>query len=345
MTMQSTSQICPECSANVAPISGLARRDFIRAVGVMGGAALLPIGAKAAPADKPRTAKPAESLVREFHATLTDEQKKAMVLPWNHGAEKGGQPTRLKTHNAAPLGKKLGEQFTKPQQDLIRTTFKAILSGEDAYARISRKGTWDSSGSFEGNGVAIFGDPTGKEPFSWVFAGHHLTLRCDGNSQPNTAFGGPMYYGHSANGHSDANVYNYQTRQVMSVFTMLNGQQQKQAVIIGDPGDGAAALKAKLVAQPPTGIAYAELDQAQQALVTGVMRTLISPFRQEDGDEVMQLIKTNGGMEKVRLAFYKEKAEQSNDRWDYWRLEGPGFVWNYRVLPHVHCFVNVVGQA
>ena len=27
----------------------------------------------------------------------------------------------------------------------------------------------------------------------------------------------------------------------------------------------------------------------------------------------------------------------------YWRLEGPGFVWNYRVLPHVHCFVNVVG--
>lgn len=345
MTTPLLPQTCPECSETVAPMTSLARRDFIRAVGVMGGAALLPSVAKAASADKPRTAKPAESLVREFFATLTDEQKKAMVLPWNHGAEKGGLATRLKTHNAAPLGKKLGEQFTKAQQDLIRTTFKAILSGEDAYERISRKGTWDSSGSFEGNGVAIFGDPTGKEPFSWVFAGHHLTLRCDGNSQPNTAFGGPMYYGHSANGHSEANVYNYQTRQVMSVFDMLNAQQQKQAVIVGDPGDGVGALKAKLVAQPPTGIAYAELDQSQQALVTGVMRTLISPFRQEDGDEVMQLIKTNGGMEKVRLAFYKENAEKGNDRWDYWRLEGPGFVWNYRVLPHVHCFVNVVGQA
>lgn len=345
MTSQPTPQTCPECSETVSPMTGLARRDFIRAVGVMGGAALLPTVAQAAAAAKPRAGKPAESLVREFFATLTDEQKQAMVLPWNHGAEKGGLPTRLKTHNAAPLGKKLGEQFTKPQQDLIRTTFKAILSGEDAYERISRKGTWDSSGSFEGNGVAIFGDPTGKEPFSWVFAGHHLTLRCDGNSQPNTAFGGPMYYGHSANGHSEANVYNYQTRQVMSVFDMLNAPQQKQAVVVGDPGDGVAALKAKLVAQPPTGIAYAELDKSQQSLVTGVMRTLISPFRQEDGDEVMQLIKTNGGMEKVRLAFYKENAEKGNDRWDYWRLEGPGFVWNYRVLPHVHCFVNVVGQA
>lgn len=345
MNSSSAPQTCPECSETVAPMTGLARRDFIRAVGVMGGAALLPSVAKAASADKPRAAKPAESLVREFFATLTDEQKKAVVQPWNHGADKGGQPTRLKTHNAPPLGKKLGEQFTKAQQDLVRTTFKAILSGEEAYDRISRNGKWDNAGAFEGNGVAIFGDPTGKEPFSWVFAGHHLTLRCDGNSQPNAAFGGPMYYGHSANGHSEANVYNYQTRQVMSVFDMLNAQQQKQAVVVGIPGDGAAGLKPQLVQQPPAGIAYAELDKSQQSLVTGVMRTLISPFRQEDGDEVMQLIKTNGGMEKVRLAFYKENAEKGNDRWDYWRLEGPGFVWNYRVLPHVHCFVNVVGQA
>lgn len=343
-------QTCPECSATVPPAASLARRDFLRVVtsgaaGVMGGAALISPNVSAAPAEAARPAKPAEALVREFFATLTDEQKKAMVRPWDHGAENGGTPTRLKTHNAAPLGKKLGEQFTKPQQDLIRMTFKAILSGEEAYERISRKGTWDTSGSFEGNGVAIFGDPSGKERFSWVFAGHHLTLRCDGNSQPNAAFGGPMYYGHSANGHSEANVYNYQTKQVMSVFDMLNAQQQKQAVIVGDPGDGAAALKAKLVAQPPAGIGYTDLDESQRGLVLGVMRTLISPFRQEDGDEVMQLIKANGGMEKVRLAFYKENAEKGNDRWDYWRLEGPGFVWNYRVLPHVHCFVNVVGQA
>jgi hypothetical protein len=29
------------------------------------------------------------------------------------------------------------------------------------------------------------------------------------------------------------------------------------------------------------------------------------------------------------------------ERWHFWRLEGPGFVWNYRVLPHVHCYVNI----
>ena len=309
---------------------------------MLGGSSLL---SSAAAEEKGAAAKPAEGLVRELFATLTPDQKKAMVLPWDHGAEKGATPTRLKTHNAAPLGKRLGEQFTQPQQDLIRATFKSILSGDEAFERITRHGKWDSSGSFEGNGVAIFGDPSGKDPFSWVFAGHHLTLRCDGNSQPNTAFGGPMYYGHAANGHSDTNVYNYQTKQVMSAFDMLNAEQRKLAVVVGNPGDGAGALKPQLVEKTAVGVGYAQLEESQQKLVTGVMRTLIDPFRKEDGDEVMQLIKKNGGMEQVRLAFYKEDAEKGNDRWDYWRLEGPGFVWNYRVLPHVHCFVNVVSQA
>ncbi len=154
-----------------------------------------------------------------------------------------------------------------------------------------------------------------------------------------------MYYGHSANGHSDVNVYNDQTKEVMSVFEMLNEPQRKQAVIVGSPGDGVKALTPKLVEKPSTGVGYGDLDESQRALVTGVMRKLLDPFRKEDGDEVMQLIKTNGGMEKLRLAFYKDNAEKGNDRWDAWRIEGPGFVWNYRVLPHVHCFVNVVGQA
>ena len=344
-------QYCTECLDHVAPSIGLDRRGFIRAaagsaMGLMVVPSLLSATASSAVADDQAVAaKPAEGLVQELFATLTPEQKLALVLPWNHGAEKGGTPTRLKTHNGAPLGKALGDQFTKPQQDLILATFKAILSGEEAFERITRHGKWDNAGSFAGNGIAIFGDPSGKDPYSWVFAGHHLTLRCDGNSQPNTAFGGPMYYGHSANGHSDNNVYNYQTKQVMSVFDMLNEAQRTQAVVVGNPGDGEGALKPKLVEKPPVGVGYADLDESQRTLVSGVMRTLIDPFRKADADEVMQLIKTNGGMEQVRLAFYKESAEKGNDRWDYWRLEGPEFVWNYRVLPHVHGFVNVVGQA
>ena len=42
-----------------------------------------------------------------------------------------------------------------------------------------------------------------------------------------------------------------------------------------------------------------------------------------------------GGMEQIKLAFYPESLTDEKEPWSFWRLEGPGFVWNYRVLPHV----------
>ena len=60
----------------------------------------------------------------------------------------------------------------------------------------------------------------------------------------------------------------------------------------------------------------------------------------------MQIIEATGGMKEIHLAFYQEGAEAEGDGteeqpWSFWRLEGPGFVWNYRVLPHVHTFVRI----
>ena len=55
----------------------------------------------------------------------------------------------------------------------------------------------------------------------------------------------------------------------------------------------------------------------------------------------MAIIKETGGMEKIHLAFYIDKEVKDEKAWDFWRLEGPGFVWNYRVLPHVHTYVNI----
>ena len=49
-------------------------------------------------------------------------------------------------------------------------------------------------------GADIFGDPS-KGKFAFQFTGHHLTIRCDGDSEEGAAFGGPIYYGHTPNGY------------------------------------------------------------------------------------------------------------------------------------------------
>jgi hypothetical protein len=344
---------CPECADGPEPLDTpeLDRRDFLRAAG--GAAGLLALGAAGAvPAvaraaeDKPKAAakaaKPAEALVRELYDTLSDDQKKQIVLPWNAGAKDGrGRPLRLGMYNSAIQNKKIGEVYTRPQQELIERILKAISSGEDGYRRISRNGTFDGSGSLRGCGATIFGEPDGDKKYSWVFAGHHLTVRCDGNSEEGAAFGGPMYYGHSPNGYSPRNIFNYQTRSVLSVFDALSEAQRKKAIVPGTPGEQEPSVRLRPAKEAKPGIRIHELTKDQRELVEVVMRDLLSPYRKEDADEVLDILKATGGMDKVHLAFYEDSRMNDQERWHFWRLEGPGFVWNYRVLPHVHCYVNI----
>lgn len=332
--------------SNCSDCTDLDRRGFLGTLGLgalAGG--LAPTALRAAETGaKAAQAKPAEGLIRELFATLSDEQKQSLVYPWDHGLD-GGVPTRLRMVNAPHFGKRIGAEYTKPQQELCNRILRAICSDDDGYQKISRNGRFDSSGSFEGLGAVVFGDPTDGGKFSFVFTGHHLTLRCDGNSEPGTAFGGPMYYGHSAAGYSPGNVYFYQTKSVLGVYGALDEKQRKQAVISNNnPGEQARSVQFRAKGEPHPGIAYADLTADQQKLVEQVMRDILGPYRREDADEVMDLVKANGGLEQMHLAFYEDKATNDKQPWHFWRLEGPGFVWNYRCLPHVHTFVQIAKQ-
>jgi hypothetical protein len=342
---------CPECEGQVEPLD---RRDFIRVVGVgtaaavaVGGVATTTLPAVARAAVPPQAAqprpRPAEAMVRELFAGLTAEQRETIVHPWNHGADNNQTPTRLRMFNR-PITRTIGQVFTRPQQELVERTLRAIANGDEGYQRLSRNNTFDSSGSLQGSGVDIFGDPTTNQ-WSWVFSSHHLTVRCDGNSEPGAAFGGPLYYGHSPNGYSDRNVFNYQTRSSMAFFDSLSEQQRRMAIVGGNPGEQENSVRFRPANQPHPGIHVSELTADQKRLVETVMRQLLSPYRQEDGDEVMQILRQNGGLDAIHFAFYRSSSNNAQEPWSFWRLEGPGFVWNFRVLPHVHTFVHISNQV
>ena len=324
---------CPDC--NFLEDATIARRDFLKLTGTTAAAALAP-----AAFAKPAKAKPAEAILKELFATLTKEQKAKVARPFDEGAGKGKVPTRQGMFNRALHNAKIGSIYTKAQQELVERALRAICSDDEGYHKLSRDGEFDNSGSLPGCGAHFFGDPN-KGQFSWLFTGHHLTVRCDGNTIPGTAFGGPIYYGHIANGYSEKNVYRFQTKAVQSVYDALDEKQRQAAVIQkGTPGEQRKSIIHR--ERPYPGIGIGELSPDQREHVLKVMRACVAPFRKEDGDDVMAIVKANGGLEKINLAFYKDQRPDSNNtRWHFWRLEGPGFVWNYRVLGHVHCFVNI----
>jgi hypothetical protein len=191
----------------------------------------------------------------------------------------------------------------------------------------------------------MFGELVWGKKFAFVFSGHHLTIRCPGTSEEGAAFGGPMFYGHSPNGYSERNVFNYQTKSVLSVFEALSEEQRKKAVMQHNPGEGESSVRFRAADQAKPGIGYGDLTKDQRQLVETVMRDVLSPYRKEDADEVMKIVKVNGGLEKLHLGFYQDAGATDNQRWHFWRLEGPGFVWNYRVLPHVHTYVNISSKV
>ena len=52
-----------------------------------------------------------------------------------------------------------------------------------------------------------------------------------------------------------------------------------------------------------------------------------------------------GGVDKLRLTFFKEGDIGSDGVWDRWMLEGPAFAWYFRGSPHVHTWLNVARKA
>ncbi|QEL16265.1 DUF3500 domain-containing protein [Limnoglobus roseus] len=311
------------------------RRQFFRAAGC---AVALATGGPALAAEP--AAKPAEELVREFFATLTAEQKRKVVLPWDHPAKKGGLARLTMTDSV--INYRIGDLLRKPQQELVERILRALCADDEGYRTLSRNNTFDDPNGIASVGANVFGDPTGKEKFSCVFTGHHTTVRCDGNSEPDTAFGGPLYFGHVVHGYSKRNNYFHLTKAVTEVYDALSEKQRQQAIVRDRPNDNEYrnAVEFRPKGERLPGLLGEDMTADQRKLIEGVMAKLLGVFRKEDVDEVMAFVKANGGADKLALAFYENRSS-GDERWQYWKIEGPGFVWGYRVMPHVHCYVNV----
>ena len=71
------------------------------------------------------------------------------------------------------------------------------------------------------------------------------------------------------------------------------------------------------------------------------LKVLLAPYREEDVDEIMAILKQGGGLDRLSMAFYQEGDLEEDKMWDIWRIEGPSLVWHFRGAPHVHAYINI----
>lgn len=334
--MSNKNRRCPDCDSERESFT---RREFLRTVGaaaVVGGAAD-PVLAE------PARGNPPETTVKILYDSLSEQQKKVVCFDWQHiDPDRGLLRTRVSNNWQITRPSVDSEFYTPAQQHWIREIFEGMIQPEWC-AKFDKQLKDDAGGFGRHQSIAVFGRP-GAGKFEFVLTGRHMTMRCDGHSAEHVAFGGPIFYGHAASGFTEkpdhpGNVFWPQAVAANEVFRMLDGKQQKQALVESAPAESQVAFRATGVPYP--GIAIKDLSSDQKEHVQKVLRKLIEPYRQSDQEEVLKCLKAQGGLDHCSLAFYRQDDLGNDNVWDLWRIEGPAFVWHFRGAPHVHVWVNV----
>ena len=293
-------------------------------------------------AEQPQAAT-AETLAGRLHASLTPAQREKVCFPWDYRHPKFGLlRTRVGANWNATEPTVAGDFFTQDQRRLVREIFEQLIE-PDWHARFDKQMEDDCGGFGHDQSIALLGEP-GSGKFQFLITGRHMTLRCDGDSSEHVAFGGPIFYGHDAGGSNEGadhkgNVFWPQAVAANKVYAMLDGKQRAAALVTPLPKENAITFRAAGTA--PAGIAVTELAADQRAELDKVLAVLLEPYRTRDRDEVRGCLAKQDGLDRCRLAFYKDGDIGNDGVWDNWRLEGPAFVWHFRGAPHVHVWVNI----
>lgn len=326
---------------------GISRRKFIKSAAMQ--AAVIATGGLAAwhgvRADDGAPNPDSETLVTTLYKSLSEQQKKIMWFPFDH-------PLRSEVNNNWQITKtRVGEDFTADQQEMIRQIFMGLHS--DEYAQTVLKQVDHDSGGKGGlskSSIAIFGEP-GVGKFEFVLTGRHCTRRCDGDSVEGAAFGGPIFYGHAAQGFNEkadhpGNVYWYQAKRANELFQALDGKQREIA-LLGDPRveNGSDTVKLSGKNGKLDGLPASEMSRDQRELLRKVMGDVLAPFRKHDADETMKFIEAIEGFNKLHISFFKNLDIGNDGVWDVWQIEGPNMIWYFRGAPHVHVWVNIRANA
>lgn len=332
------------------------RREFLAAGsaaaltlggGSLGGSSLFAADAptKTAAAATKSASSP-ESLVKVLYDTFTDKQKKEICFSWDHMDPKRGLLRTYVANNwnitEPALITHKDPFYTAEQRDIVRKIWEGLIQPE-WQPKIDKQLEDDAGGFGHEQSIALFGTP-GEGKFEFVMTGRHMTIRCDGNSSDHVAFGGPIFYGHAANGdfnepaaHND-NVFWPQAQAANQLYTMLDGKQQKQALEKVSPREQASGFRSP---SQFDGLAVSDMSSDQKEHLQKVLGMLVEPYRTSDRDEALACLAKQGGLDKCSLSFYSDKDIGNDKVWDNWRLEGPAFVWYFRGNPHVHVWVNV----
>jgi hypothetical protein len=286
----------------------------------------------------------AETLVREFAASLSHAQRAEVAFDYDHVDAKRGLLRAFVTNHWQVTRPAVRSDFFAPsQQALVHAIFRSLLSAR-AYPRVLRQLQDDCLGHPWGRNqsVALFGEPRDGR-FQFVFTGRHVTLRADGGFDARQAFGGPVFYAHTVGSYMErpdhpGNVYWHEAVAASAWLEALPREVAERAIVKAIPPEPALGFRADI-----PGLPLAQVGAPALASAAALVELLLERFRDVDRARVRRCLDAQGGLAACSLQFASD-GRMSAPRFDNWRLEGPAFIWHWRGFPHVHVWVHVATE-
>jgi hypothetical protein len=289
-----------------------------------------------------RSAASMTSAATAFLASLTPEQRTAATFPfmtdermrWNFIPPQA-YPRKGLTFKA------MTEAQRQKAHALLKTglsqrgymTAESIMELEDTLGGIERaaRGAGQNAENFGRDPleyfVSVFGTPSAKDPWGWRVEGHHVSVRFTLVNGEVDA-GAPSFFGSNPAEVKDGpkkglRILAYEEDPARALVSALDASQRAKAIIANvAPGDIVTGNKVEVNPLSPVGIAMADLNASQKALLMEVVDAYTSAMASDiAADRTSRL--TKAGVDKITFAW---AGDIERGKKHYYRVQGPTFL-------------------
>ncbi len=251
---------------------------------------------------------PAEKAALKLFNSLTDEQKKAALLPFN-------APERYKEQFPAVKRKGLPlSDLKKEQIALLNEAIKAMTSeyGSERLMQLAKQTP------AKRRYLTFYGDP-GKGKFAWRLAQHHLTLVYVEFGKKTPDEFGPILLG----GNPVRDMWDQEDQLFLKLYASLSKEELKQA---------------KIMNRKTKGLQVGKMNEKARELAHALLKKrteVFAPFYRKNFE--IQL-KKEGGIDKLYFGVRAKDATKSHHKGGryYWQYAGERVLCNWQTQGNQH---------
>lgn len=286
---------------------------------VLLGAAVVLGQNKKAPDDAARAA------VLKLFESLSDEQKKLAVrdLDDKDRYVEIFPETDRKSLSFAKL--------TAEQKVQVDEVVKAMCSAYGAKCCLEVAKQTGPNGRY----ITFYGTPTADGKFAWRLAQHHLTLIYAEYGKDKANEFGPVLLG----GNPVKAIWDEEEKVALELYAALSEDDAKAIKGKGNAGSG-AALDAK------SGARIGDLSDKAKPLARKLLAQRMAVFSEDRQKVLEEIIKREGGVDDLRIAFWGEATKSQHDGGNYhWKIGNAAILADWQTAGKEHIHMTVRARA